>query len=1244
MRILTPEHALSTLLRLQPQLAPVAYEVVRQIVSLFDISGQTTVAKVLERCYGDKSAAAATKAFERLREAVNEAAQTLGDSIRLEVDSRKSLGDARAVYFWGEPAVAVHAVADELAAVNQAGAMIEQQGRWLIEGPPRVVVLTVSPNEQSGLYQIFSPKAAPKTVEHQGYRYDDFGEIGNYRVLHINCEMGGLSIAIRAMRVIDAWKPILIVALGMAFGVDQKTQKLGDVLIASVVQAYELQRLTSGQPPEMRDSATRCAESWLQQLRLQKGHWRHSAMSMPELHFGKVLSGQKLLADAKKRDKYIRQTGGDAIGGEMEGFGLAEVCSDRRIDWLLIKGIADWGDVDKPKGEAKRRIQHDASLNAAKVLLALLDPNSAAAAFAASDALSHVPCADAKDFSQIEKLIENNARRVGLNADQLNANAPTQDAVNAFEQLTRWVQDPVAPAHFALLGEYGMGKTVLCQRLCEYLTEQRAAGIALPRPLYFDLRRMPARNDERVPSLEDTLEGCVTYGWLSAPGTAKPSVDQLKRWVTEGALVVFDGLDEILVHLSAANGQQYTSQLLRLLDLPRNDKQPAPKMLLSCRSHFFKSLSEQRAMLMERGRSKLDAQQFEALLLLPFTDAQIEDYLKSALPNLDSAQAMATIRAVHNVSELAARPYLLKEVARLMPRLEQWRMEGRKVQGVTVYREMVREWLMRDQGKHQIAPEHKLLVARDLAAELWAGGSRMIDASALSSWYFRWRQAQADAQLRYSDIHPDKLDEDLRNSQFLVREDAEDEKYSGFRFAHSSMQEYFLAEYLLQALRDNAPERWAIKGPSVETLVFFGQLLTEHADENLLSTLSRWRAPYQKQVSELYLHYALMAYERNWPQPSLHGLDMRGAKLRRISFGQKPQAGQPRLALEYALFDGAALTDCRFHSVRLNGAQFVGADLSGASLIECAIEAASFDRADLSGTVFRRCVGLESTDSARLHRTQWHTTTRAAKMRPILASLTAFQGHSNHVNACQLSTDASKALSASSDNTLRLWDTATGETLRVFRGHSDRVTACQLSLDASKALSASDDKTMRLWDPPLPNYLSSKLRSTGDKERCMKKQLKYTQERRELALQRVALRTDSQTIESIAALVDVNVGTLKSWMKAAKKQSANTGLNKPSSAYTPPQQLDALLETSKLSNVEVSAWCREKGLFPHDLSAWRHSLTAPRSDESAQLREVRRERDKFRLDLERKNKALAETAALLVLQKKFQEMFSDAAQ
>ena len=160
----------------------------------------------------------------------------------------------------------------------------------------------------------------------------------------------------------------------------------------------------------------------------------------------------------------------------------------------------------------------------------------------------------------------------------------------------------------------------------------------------------------------------------------------------------------------------------------------------------------------------------------------------------------------------------------------------------------------------------------------------------------------------------------------------------------------------------------------------------------------------------------------------------------------------------------------------------------------------------------------------------------------------------------------------------------------------------------------------------------------------MKEHQKYSVEQREQALQRVALRSDNQTIESIAALVGVNVGTLKNWMKEAKKNSANAGVAKPSSAYTPAQQLDALVETGRLSDTEIAAWCRARGLFAHDLSAWRQSLTAPRTEESAQLREIRRERDKFRLDLERKNKALAETAALLVLQKKFQSLFSDAPQ
>jgi WD40 repeat protein len=46
---------------------------------------------------------------------------------------------------------------------------------------------------------------------------------------------------------------------------------------------------------------------------------------------------------------------------------------------------------------------------------------------------------------------------------------------------------------------------------------------------------------------------------------------------------------------------------------------------------------------------------------------------------------------------------------------------------------------------------------------------------------------------------------------------------------------------------------------------------------------------------------------------------------------------------------------------------------------------------------------------------------------------------------------------------LRLWDLASGETLRVLEGHSARVNHV-VALSGERALSASDDNTLRLWD------------------------------------------------------------------------------------------------------------------------------------------------------------------------------------
>jgi WD40 repeat protein len=79
-------------------------------------------------------------------------------------------------------------------------------------------------------------------------------------------------------------------------------------------------------------------------------------------------------------------------------------------------------------------------------------------------------------------------------------------------------------------------------------------------------------------------------------------------------------------------------------------------------------------------------------------------------------------------------------------------------------------------------------------------------------------------------------------------------------------------------------------------------------------------------------------------------------------------------------------------------------------------------------------------------------------------SLRTLEGHADMVSAVAALTDGRRALSGSHDKTLRLWDLATGETLRILEGHTSGVNAVAVLADGRRALSGSIDNTLRLWD------------------------------------------------------------------------------------------------------------------------------------------------------------------------------------
>ena len=72
-----------------------------------------------------------------------------------------------------------------------------------------------------------------------------------------------------------------------------------------------------------------------------------------------------------------------------------------------------------------------------------------------------------------------------------------------------------------------------------------------------------------------------------------------------------------------------------------------------------------------------------------------------------------------------------------------------------------------------------------------------------------------------------------------------------------------------------------------------------------------------------------------------------------------------------------------------------------------------------------------------------------------------------------MTADGKRAISASDDHTLKVWDLESGRALRTLEGHSSVVSCVAVMADGKRAVSASGDNTVRVWDVESGAWIAS---------------------------------------------------------------------------------------------------------------------------------------------------------------------------
>ena len=217
---------------------------------------------------------------------------------------------------------------------------------------PKLALLVATETELKQVLRLMRPLQGKRKLWKCNTKHETMyiGRFAEFETVVVLCTMGTqgpLGATLTANAVIEAWKPLAAIFVGIAFGAERPKHREGDVLVATSLIPYENQRI--GESIIFRNPSPPCGSGLLSRFRNALG-WNFVRPDKSTCKFwvGPLLTGEKLVDDLKFKRKLLTAFP-SAIGGEMEGAGLWSAATRHGTEWIVVKAVCDWGDGNKHK-------------------------------------------------------------------------------------------------------------------------------------------------------------------------------------------------------------------------------------------------------------------------------------------------------------------------------------------------------------------------------------------------------------------------------------------------------------------------------------------------------------------------------------------------------------------------------------------------------------------------------------------------------------------------------------------------------------------------------------------------------------------------------------------------------------------------------------------------------------------------------------------------------------------------------